>query len=467
MAIPLILSAGSWTVQMFVDRMFLCWYHPQAMGASLAAGSLQFAAVSFFLGTASYANTFVAQYHGAERHDRVGPSVWQSIYFSILAFVLLACLIPFAPFFFNLAGHGPTLRRMETDYFRVLCLGSGFNIYAAAISGFYSGRGKTWPILWVNALSTIVNVVLDYVLIFGHWGMPALGVTGAALATNAAFLFNAIAFSIMFFSKGNRNEYNTVRGWHFEGDLFKRLLRYGMPSGFHFMSDILVFTLFIQLVGRIGPHELTATTLAFNINMLAFLPMIGFGIATSSLVGQRLGSNEPDLAEKSARSVFHMTFVYMVSVGVLFVLFPDFFMSPFAAKANPLEFEQVRPIARLLLRFVAFYCIFDTLNIIFASALKGAGDTKYVMWMTLGLGLTVMVAPTVWATGLKHGAIYAAWTALTAYVCILGLSFLIRFAKGKWKLMRVIEPTVLSEPAVPGEPTVPGVPLTQMPKKQE
>lgn len=449
LAFPLILSAGSWTLQHFVDRMFLCWWDPRAMGASLSAGIVQFTAVSLFMGTASYANTFVAQYHGAQRPDRIGPSVWQAIYFSLIAFCCFMALIPLSRPIFELFGHEQFLRELEISYFRILLLGSGFTVYSSAISAFYSGRGKTWPVLWVNVVATLINIVLDYVMIFGRWGFPEMGMAGAAWATVIAMGSNALIFTCMLFSRNNRREFATLRGWHLEWDLFKRLLKFGVPSGMHFMADVFVFMLFVQMIGRIGAEELTATTLAFNINMLAFLPMVGFGIATSTLVGQRLGANEPHLAERSTYSVFHMTLGYMALVALLLLIIPSVFIEPFAAQANPEEFAPIRPIAFLLLRFVAIYCVFDTMNIIFASALKGAGDTRFVMWQTFGLGLTVMVVPTYLATSLDRGAIFVAWAFLSLYVVLLGFSFLWRFKRGKWRNMRVIEPTVAILPTSP------------------
>lgn len=449
LAFPLILSAGSWTVQHFVDRMFLCWWSPDAMGASLAAGVVQFTAVSLFMGTASYANTFVAQYFGAKRPERIGAAVWQSIYFAAMAFAVFLLLIPLGEPIFTFFGHEEPLRSMEIDYFQILLIGSGFHIYSSAVSGFYSGRGRTWPILYVNATATAINLVLDYAVIFGNWGFPEMGLRGAAWATNAAMLFSAVAFSCLFFSPYNRKTFATARAWRFDPDLFGRLMRYGFPSGLHFMADMFTIMLFVQLVGRIGANELSATTLAFNVNMLAFLPMIGFGIATSTLVGQRLGSDEPDLAAKSAHSVFHLTLVYMGLIALLYIVVPGLFIEPFGLQSNPAEFSEVRPIAYMLLRFVAFYCLFDTLNIIYASALKGAGDTRFVMWLTFGLGFVVMVIPTYLATRIEHGAILLAWTSLSAYVVLLGLALLARFHRGTWRSMRVIEAAVAIAPAAP------------------
>ena len=106
-AVPLILSTSAWSVQHFVDRMFLSWYSPETLAASMPAGILFFSLMSLFIGTASYVSTFVAQYFGAEQYQRIGPALWQGVYISLLGGLLLLCLIPFAQPIFGLVGHDP------------------------------------------------------------------------------------------------------------------------------------------------------------------------------------------------------------------------------------------------------------------------------------------------------------------------------------------------------------------------
>jgi len=154
LAFPLILSTGSWAVQHFVDRMFLTWYSPEAIAAAMPAGILNFTLMSFFIGTASYVSTFVAQYHGAGMRHRIGPVLWQGIYFSMLGGVLVLCLIPLAAPVFDLVGHDEAVRRNEIVYFQVLCLGGFPVIASSALSGLFTGLGRPWPVMWVNVLAT-------------------------------------------------------------------------------------------------------------------------------------------------------------------------------------------------------------------------------------------------------------------------------------------------------------------------
>jgi MATE family multidrug resistance protein len=438
-AIPLILSTATWSVQHFVDRMFLTWYSPEAIAAAMPAGMLNFSMTSIFMGTAGYLSTFVAQYYGAKRYHRIGPVLWQGVYVSLLGGLVIVCAIPFAEPVFRLVGHSPLVQQNEVAYFQILCLGGGAYSASYALSGFFSGRGKTWPVLWVNVATTFVNLVLDYALIFGHWGFPELGIRGAGIATVVAGVFSLVLFFALLCSGSNNDTFHTIKGWRLERDLFVRLLRYGFPSGVQFFLEMAGFTAFVLLVGRLGIASLAATNIAFNINTLAFMPMIGCGIAVSVLVGQYLGGDKPDRAQSVVYSGFHLTLVYMLSIAAAYVLVPDVFVAPFALRADPGEFSEIYGYSIVLLRFVAVYSVFDTLNIIFCSAIKGAGDTRYVMLITVILSVFLLIVPVYLAVVVFELGLMVAWVFATAYVISLGLIFYFRFVGGKWKAMRVIE----------------------------
>jgi MATE family multidrug resistance protein len=441
-AIPLILSTATWSIQHFVDRMFLTWYSPEAIAAAMPAGMLNFSMTSIFMGTAGYLSTFVAQYYGAKRYHRIGPALWQGVYVSLLGGLVIVCAIPFAEPVFSLVGHSPLVQQNEVAYFKILCLGGGAYSASYALSGFFSGRGKTWPVLWVNVATTVVNLVLDYALIFGHWGFPDLGIRGAGIATVVAGVFSLLMFFALLCSRSNNDTFHTIRGWRLERELFVRLLRYGFPSGVQFFLEMAGFTAFVLLVGRLGIASLAATNIAFNINTLAFMPMIGCGIAVSVLVGQYLGGDKPDRAQSVVYSGFQLTLVYMISIAAAYVLVPDIFVAPFALRADPGGFSEIYGYSVILLRFVAVYSVFDTMNIVFCSAIKGAGDTRYVMLVTVILSVFVFVVPVYLAVVVFELGLMIAWVFATAYIILLGFIFYFRFLGGKWKTMRVIERSV-------------------------
>ena len=438
-AIPLILSTASWSVQHFVDRMFLTWYAPEAIAAAMPAGMVYFSMVSIFMGTAGYVSTFVAQYYGAKQYTRIGPAIWQGIYISVIGGIALVCVIPSGEFLFSLIGHDEKIQEFEIEYFKIICWGAGPYLASYAISGFYSGLGRTWPVMWVNTFTTAINLILDYILIFGKWGMPAMGIKGAGLATVIAGIFSLAVFLVLIASQKHNSTFATLKGWRFEKELFMRVLRFGLPNGVQFFLEMIGFTGFVLIVGRLGTASLAATNIAFNINTLAFMPMIGCGIAISVLVGQYLGADNPRTAQRSAYSGFHLSIVYMGSIALAYVVLPDLFVAPFALNADPQVFPEIYAMSVVLLRFVAIYSLFDTLNIVFASAIKGAGDTRFVMFTTTLFSVFVLILPTYLAVMvLKYGLI-ASWVMATFYVSVIGIVFYMRFLNGKWKSMRVIE----------------------------
>jgi MATE family multidrug resistance protein len=457
MAFPLILSTGAWSVQHFINRMFLTWYSPETVAASMPAGMANFTIFSVFLGTVSYVDVFVAQYYGARRHAMIGPAVWQGIYLSAAAALVVAAFAPFSRQIFDFFGHDPLVRQHEIVYFRILCLGSFPPLAAAVMSGFYAGRGKTWTIVMVNSAGTGVNILLDYLLIFGNAGFPELGMKGAALATVASGLFTFLFYVLLITRKKYEADYHTRSGWRLSPELIRRIARFGLPAGLHFSLDTAGFTLFILIMGTLGTVNLAATSIAFNISTLAFMPMIGAGIAASVLVGQYLGKNRPEIAARSAFSGFHLAFAYMGSISLTYVFAPGLFLAPYASKADPATFGAISGLVVTLLRFVAVYSLFDAMNMIFAAAVKGAGDTHFVLQMGMAVSLFVLVIPTYLALVVLKQGIFTGWTIASCYVAALGIGFLLRFLTGKWKSMRVIETAI---PAVP--PSYPELPQEEM-----
>lgn len=439
LSIPLILSTGSIVIQHFIDRMFLAWHSTEAIAAATPAGLICITFMAPFIGTATYVNTFVAQYSGARQHTRIGPAVWQGLYFSLCAGIIVLPLFPLAPKIFALAGHAPAVRQMETQYFQILIF-SGFAATASsAMAGFFSGRGRTKVIMWVTFVSTVTNIVLDYGFIFGNWGFPSLGIRGAALATVISQVVRAVIYVFLIFKSRYQDEFWTLKGWRPERELFGRLLRYGFPNGLHTFLELTGYTLLIMIVGRLGTVPLAATNLAFSINHLAFLPLMGFGMAVSILVGKRLGENRPELAQRTTWSTIHMTTVFIASLMSLYIFAPEVLLYPYASNADPVEFTPIAQITARLLKIVAVYALFDMMNLIFAAAVKGAGDTKFVMITSVTLSWIIMVIPTYVAVIHMQKGLTFAWGFHALNMMILGVVFLIRFRGGKWKSMRVIE----------------------------
>jgi multidrug resistance protein, MATE family len=439
-SLPLVASMGSITLMQFTDRVFLANYSVDAIAAALPGGIASFTAISFFMGVAAYTNTFVAQYSGAGMPDRVGASLWQGIYFALFSGVLLAFLVFAAGPLFGIIGHSPHIRQLEVRYFSILTLGAGLVVLGSAMASFFTGRGLTRVVMMVHMTGAVVNIPLDYCLINGIGPFPEMGIAGAAVATVTAYGFIVSFLALLIFSRANRLEFRTWPRRPFDGALFGRLMRYGAPSGVQFFMEIFAIAFFVQMLGRVGDLELAASNIVLSIETLSFLPMVGFHIGTATLVGQSIGRRRPEDGEYATTSAFHITLVYMGCVAALFVGAPELLLGLFKAKHHTVaEFVEITRLGVPLMRFVALYCLFDSLNLVFSGALKGAGDTRFIMWTIGTLSLGVMIVPVYAAVEIFGAGVYAAWILATVYICGLGVAFLLRYLHGDWKRMSVID----------------------------
>lgn len=437
---PLVMSMISGTVMQFTDRVFLANYSLETIAAALPASITSFLFVSFFMGVAEYVSVFVAQYVGAGRRERVGAAVWQGLWFCVPAWLTLALLGLAGNWIFSWAGHPRAIYELEVVYFQILSFGSGFGIVSAVLSCFYSGRGLTKAVMLVNMLGAVVNVPLDYVLIYGVGPFPELGIVGAGLATVFGFALSAVLFAVLVFRRENETGFLIRSNWRPDFKLFARLMRYGLPGGVQFFVDMFGITVFVFLIGRLGTSELAATNIVISLDMVGFLPCMGLHVATSVLVGQFLGANEPDRGERAARTAMQLNLFYMGCMSLLFLFAPRLLLELF----RPLHmadatFDPVLDMGTVMLRFVAAYSLLDGMVLIYGGALKGAGDTRFVMWTIACCSLGIMVVPLYITVEWLGSGYVVPWLLLTLYILVLTILFRRRFRGGKWRGMRVIE----------------------------
>jgi MATE family multidrug resistance protein len=437
LAWPLILSNSIWTIQIVLDRALLSRFSSEAVGASMAGAMLFWTFLALFQNTAAYTSVFVAQYTGAEQPHRIGPVVWQALYFSLLAGLVVLALMPLAGPLVALGEHSASLQHLETTYLHCLCVSALPFLIVGSVSGFFAGRGDSRTVLIINAVGVVVNGLAAYLLIFGLWGLPALGIVGAGWAFVLGISTSATLALVLLFRRRYRKRYATASGYGFDRKLFLRLMRFGLPNGIFQALDALGFTAFLQLVGRLGEEDLAATSIAFTLNLLVFLPVLGIGQAVEVLVGQRLGENQPDLAARSTWTGCQLALLFTGIAGLAYVLVPEGLAQLFHNTSDG-HWEAVRTRIPVLLRFIAVYALFDSMNLVFSFALRGAGDTRFVTRVALALSWPVMVLPS-WAAWRYGWGLYWAWTFVSLYIISLAVTFLVRFRQGRWRSMRVIE----------------------------
>ncbi len=435
---PLILANSFWNLQLTIDRIFLGQYSTDALGAAIAVGGVFWTPMALLQQTSAYSTTFVAQYFGAKQLSRIGPSVWQAIHLSLVGGLLFLVFVPLSGPIFQMIGHSEKMLPLEIDYFRALCFSALPTALVAAASGFFTGLGDTKMVMKINAVGLVANAFLDYLLIFGRWGFPAMGIVGAGYATALATLISAL-YGIYHVYRSDDGRYGMRGGWRFDGELLGRFLKFGIPSGMQWALEGLAFTVFLVILGRMpnGDAALSSSGIVVTVMMLAVLPALGIAQAVTVLVGQHLGEKRPHEAEKDTWSGVQVAAIYIITVGLSFLLFPQFYLSWFHNAENAALWSEVSVMVPYLLMFVALFTAFDSINLVISFALKGAGDTRFVTLVALTLPWPIMIFPT-WLMTKNVGAVYWAWGAASLYVIIQASIFIWRFLGGKWKSMSVI-----------------------------
>ena len=435
-ALPLILSNSCHAVNMFVDRLMLARHSQEAVAAAFTGGLTNFTIACVFVGTIFYTGTFVAQYEGAHHRERIGSAVWSGIWLALLGALLLGSGVFWAEPLFRCFNHEPEVARQEVVYFTILCKGAGLFLLNNALSCFWTGRGKTTVVLVISAVVTLFNLPLNYIMIFGKCGCPELGAAGAAWATVLAAGIGTAVYFAAFLSPSAEKHFRTRRPV-FDFPLLKRMVRYGLPAGLHLAIDLFSFNTFSLLLGSYGVAVHEASSITFGINNIAFCPMMGIGNTAGILVGQAIGAENVPLARKAVRNCLVIVEVYTVIMSVLFIFCQPLMLGPFTRPGDPGQLEALR-IARVMLYFIGAYLFFDGFNLTFSNALRGAGDTRFPMWVMSTVGIFGFALPCL-VLFLFKMPWWTLWITFDTEILLLCVIFTWRYRQGKWTKMRVIE----------------------------
>ncbi len=436
-AYPLIITNAAHTVMMFVDRKFLSISSTEEIAAALPGGILAFTFFTFFMVTTGFTAAVVSQFHGKKNREKCASVPWAGFYFAIFAGLICSFLLIMpGEWIIDSGKHASGIIEQEKSYFKMLMPGGGFIFITSAFCAFFSGRGKTWTVAIIHITSCLINIFLDYILIFGKFGAPAMGITGAGLATTISCVIGAfLAFN--FFILQNQKKYPTRRRWGFNFEDIKRLIAFGAPSGVQIFFSVSAFAYIIFLVGRIGSSELAATTIALSINMITFMPLLGISEATGIITGRYIGKGMTEISEKSAYRAWKLATGYMLFTGIFYIIFPDvliLFFEPGKTEGT-IDFINVLKTGRIILICAAFYNLFNAFRFVFMGALRGAGDTKVPMWIIIACSWGILVPGGYILILLMNVSIINVWIFLTCYGGVAGVLIFLRFKSGKWKLI--------------------------------
>lgn len=430
-AYPAVLTMISHTVMTFIDAMMVGRLGPTELAAVGLSGTLTWGLFSFFNGLVNGVNTFVAQDYGAKRFDNIGRMTWQGVYFSLISGVILVFISIYDSELMRLLGPAEDVQRIGASYLGIRLWGGVFIVLYMCFSAFLRGIGDTRTPLKIVIFINVLNVIGDYVLIFGKFGFPRLETDGAAYATVGASAVGAIIFFLVFVSKKSDGRFSTRRTWRARSDLMVRLSRVGLPIGLQWLLDMASFIVFSALIGRIGTIELAASTVGLRLMHLSFMPVFGVSIAATTLVGQYIGSKEIASATRSGHTAVKMSMFYAGAIALLFLAVPHELVM--LINQDP----KVVSLGSAILRVAAIFLLFDSMGISSNGCLRGAGDTRWAMFVGVSYAWFVFLPLAyVGAIALKGGAV-GAWAGATVYIIALGLTYFFRFRNGKWKSIKI------------------------------
>ena len=436
LSLPLILNHGAVILMLFCDRMFLSWYGTNEISAVWPAIFLCWAVTSFFYSISTFINVFVAQYYGAQNKKMCAATVWQGIYYSISAYLIVLALVPAFRMVFDLFGHRPEIARLEKTYFTVIMFASLMWMLNNVLAGFFTGRGRTHITMTANLIGNALNIVLDWVLIFGHLGAPRLGILGAALATTFSSLIPPAIMFGLFLSKRYQRDYQTRRQYRPRGDLIRRLLRTGAPLGLQDMMHMLSMGLFFMFMGRTLPESLAANNIAWSLNDFLTLYTHGLVLGVMTLTAQFIGAGRPADAERVALLGAKVLLSAATVLACFYFLFPEKLLYLFRqreAGAAGIPFELILPQGTLVLRYlIAFNFLFGTLHC-FKQALRGLGDTSFFLKTALFFDMLFFIPGIFLVVHFFGNNLVAIWNFLLVYLAMVSVAYYLRFRSGHWR----------------------------------
>ena len=376
----------------------------------------------------------VARRTGEQRPAEASRVLKQSVLLALGAGVVLAlCGVPAAEHIVRLLGAEPTVVTLGGSYLRITFLFSGTLIASFVLGAGLRGAGDSRKPMLAAMLINVVNISLDYVLIFGHLGFPALGVEGAAWAAAIGRSSGAAVLAVLLLRSSSRQRLSLLgrEGWRPDLDIIKRLVQIGLPSFIEGLSRSLGFLTYSTIVIGLGTTVFAAQRVVFALMSLSFMPGFAFGIAASALTGQALGAERPDRARRATWFAVRSALLWMGSLAVLF-----FFGGPWLTRLFTGDPEIIR-IGASALKTLALGQPFFACSMVLAGALRGAGDTRFPM-LVASLGMWVVRLPLAWWFALELGwGLPGAFASFALGSAVEATIMTWRYRRGYWARIKV------------------------------
>ncbi len=400
-----------------------------AIGISLQPFMLAFV---LFGALATGTTAVVAREMGADSPQSASNALRQSLILAMLIAVGLGILgYFFTPQIIGIMGPEPDVLELGIGYVRWILPGMAFMLAGFMITGALRGAGDTITPMKVNILINIINPILNFVLIFGHLGFPALGVNGAAIATTSARGLGGIILLVLLFTGRSELRLNTQNFFAFDREMVARVIKVGLPAAIEQFISRLGQLLYVRTVASLGTIAYAAHTIAINAESISYMPAFGFATASTAMVGQNLGAKNPDMAERSGWEAWRMAALFMGFMMIVLLVIPELLMRIYTTD------QEVISIGKDLLRVVAFAQIPMATFFVLAGGLRGAGDTRTMLYISTASVWFVRLTLAFVFVNIMGKGITWVWAAMVADWFVRSGLAAWRFYSGKWKEIEV------------------------------
>ena len=432
LATPVILGSLTYTLLAVVDTAMLGRLGAVPLAASGVAGVLFFAVTFPISGLSVGVQALTARRFGEANEAQCGEVLnMGTVLALILGLPLVASAPQFARVLASLSSNDPEVLAAGTVYLHYRLWGAAFILFNFTARGFFAAVGKTGHQLVGALLTTATNIVLDYLLIFGHAGFPRMEIQGAAIASTIAVGVGTLYFvGVLVLAPAYRHRFAAFRRPLIPTRWFRPIVRLSIPVFAQRLLSNGAWSIFFLIIARIGTVELAASNVMRSIYHLTIMIGVGLGTAAAALVGQNLGAERPERAERLGWEAVKLAAWSMSIVGLLFLLVPSWVFRIYTSDAAVID------AGRFPLMLLAFVQGLAGIALVLAQALQGAGNTRFVM-----LAEFVCVAcylPTVYFLGLRTPlGMLGAWTGEYAYWLLLAVAMARKFRRGTWKAIVV------------------------------
>ena len=429
-ALPMVVSQGTFAVMIFTDRYFMSQIDSVHMAAALGGGVAAFFSFCFFTGLLSYANALTAQYLGAGELGKCSKVVTQGIVITVMCSPALVLITYLVSGIFENVGHDSAQVELEKTYYTILMLGVIVTLTKTCLSSYFAGIGRTRVVMICDVCGLVFNVPLCYVMVFGKLGLPELGIVGAGISTIIASFFACLLFFLFYFEREHRVKFFVMNSFYIDWGVLRRFWRLGFPSGLELFLNVAAFNLFLLMFQGYGVVEGASAAIVFNWDLLSFVPMIGLNIGVISLIGRFVGANDMARTDEVMSAAFFLGIFYSAILAILYISFRFPLVEVFSPPEG--DFSEIRSLSAFMMIGLSSYVMADAIIIISGGVLRGAGDTRWLMYTSVGLHWAMLIAQyyviLVWQFGPQ-----VSWLTFCAMIFAIAIVYVWRLQSGVWR----------------------------------